>query len=1035
MHRNYWVLLAIIFLAGCAGVNALWACSAKGPADPITGLITYPPGTGVGGEKTSVPTAGLEGTPFEGGKFFKGWLDKAMKVIVVPVGTKLAFEGVIQSTTITTRPDYWEEGAIQNLYGTTVEDAPRPTWTITGNGRGDFRDGNVPPTATGFKFVSFESPPSCIIVDDTPAVKALWKLTYDQNAALNMLSAAWKDPLIRASIESSGSLPPDFDMESVLNAAREPQGDDGAKDLNEFEISPTGPDGVEGLRNGLDSALTQRTGTIINVGGTVTRTFVDADGAEFSRTLSENARVIVKAGYIAMQEWYPSGRYNTKYLITPPSGDQYEVGQSRLTLNFETPTAPDYWIVDLNSGLESCKDCVWCWIEMEAALKAEGSSISNPSDIKSFYDIVPDTYAIGGVFVRGYYQSGTSSAGRNTMVYVVVADTEAPAHYAWEGAEVSGKTGEKLSATGGQIKFRVYDNNPVIGANGSNNNIFDVLEGLEEFDFVEASKKPADQAPDPNVFALYLEPVKNGFDEKNLFPLVHYNVCVPAYAGFKVNTPKDYTGPMPLIDDRLVLPLQKFVWRDVAIESVTISDYRIHAEDGSTVSDLRSLFNNPNWRGYSSYQVTVDMTGFTEPMGYGLADNSVNYDLSISDDLKAIVPSVSKMAEGIPVDSSKVHFFGWNGTALKMFVSASDGLVQRSSYPDGSIVRFINRSPNAGAGGALQKILKSNFSGSELSYAAGQEDFVSTWDEPTTVSAISNKLPATIVKGGSLGTSCSLPSGLAAPDGAWGKFNYVSSLLDTGKPNLALEIVNSKNEKAVVYGNLFAAGENEKLVAAAAGAGKADWAHSPDKNEGDKTYTADSAYYSDSEWEFKDHIDTDLYMAMKNSMDENSFKPWLFAFDATAKDILWKSGYWNGKSEFNNDRVAFQQGSRDRLLFRYWAWDNINSFYTMSSTTPNGIQIDASPARERFKSVSGFVTAEVKLVDTPGYGGQVPASKVWWPDYIFHNPSNGSAEECSISLKSKDEKDNERNLKVWFRIQAPAKEQIRTIEDRRNREP
>lgn len=1032
-NKTFRILILVSLLFAC-GVSPLPACSSKGPADPVTGLITYPPGTGRGNEMTSVPTEGLEGTPFAGGTFYKGWLDKAMKLIVVPVGTKLAFEGVIQSTTITTRPEHWEEGAVAQpkLFGTTVDEAPKPAWTITGNGRGDFRGGTVPPTASGFKFVSFESPPSVIIKEDTPAVKALWKLTYDQDTALNMLSAAWRDPVIRTSLQSSGSLPPDFDMDSVIGSAREPQADDGAKDLAEFEISPTGPDGVEGLRSTLDSTLTQRTGSIVQMSGAVSRTFLDKDGVEFTKELAANGRIIVKAGYIAMQEWYPSGRYNTKYLITPPSGEQYEVGQPRLTLNFETPTSPDYWIVDLNSGLESCRDCIWCWIELEGKLKDENSTINNPADIKDFYEAVPNTYAVGGVFVRGYYQSGASSAGRNTMIYVVVADTEAPAHYAWEGADVTGKTGETLKATGGKIQFRVFDNNPVIGANGSNNNIFAALDGLKDFDFVEASKKPSGQPPNNDVFALYLEPVMNGFDENNLLPSIHYNVCVPAYAGFKVNGVKEYSGPMPLIDDRLVLPVQKFVWRDVDSSKVTISDRKIHAENGSVVSDLSSLLDIPNWRGYSSYQVTAEMEGFDEPMGYGIADNSVDYNLSISDDLKAVAPSSGQMGAGIPIDGSKVHFFGWNSKALKMFVSASDGLTVRSSYPDGAITKHLNRTPRAV--GELKTILDAKFSGAQLNFPAAYLDFVSTWNAPTSVDAISAKLPAVFVKGGKLGDSCSLPAGSSSPGGAWGKFNYVSSLHDTGKPNIALEVVNSKNEKAATFGNLYAIGENDALVDTIEGAGAANWAKSPNKNEGDKTYTSESTYYSDATWEFKDKLSTDLFMKMKTSMDENSFKPWLFAFTSTKKDTLWKTGYWNGDETFNNERVGFQQGSRDRLIFRYWTWDNINSFYTLGSTTPNGVKTDSNPSRTRFKSVSGFVTAEVKLVDTPGYKGQVPTEKVWWPDYIFHNPSKGSEEECSINLRAADEKDNERNLKVWFRIQAPSKEQIRTLEDRRGRE-
>jgi hypothetical protein len=228
-------------------------------------------------------------------------------------------------------------------------------------------------------------------------------------------------------------------------------------------------------------------------------------------------------------------------------------------------------------------------------------------------------------------------------------------------------------------------------------------------------------------------------------------------------------------------------------------------------------------------------------------------------------------------------------------------------------------------------------------------------------------------------------------------------------------------------------GEQENLLKAINGAGTDAWAFAADTNEGDHTYTDDSAYYQDTAWEFRDSIDTDLFLAMKDSMDANSFKPWLFAFSASAQDKLWKTGYWNGTDGYNNDRLAFQQGSRDRLVFRYWVWDNINPF-SLDTALPNGVKNDSSAARTRFKGVSGFVNAEIKLVDVPGYRGEVSVDKVWWPDYIFHNPSSGGAEECSISLKAEDEKSNSRLMKVWFRIVPPSREVIRTIEDKRNRE-
>ena len=227
-------------------------------------------------------------------------------------------------------------------------------------------------------------------------------------------------------------------------------------------------------------------------------------------------------------------------------------------------------------------------------------------------------------------------------------------------------------------------------------------------------------------------------------------------------------------------------------------------------------------------------------------------------------------------------------------------------------------------------------------------------------------------------------------------------------------------------------GESDNLAKAIDGAGTSNWAYSVDSNTGDKTYSPASSYYEGTAWEFKDDIENDLYMAMKNSMDAGTFKPWLFAFPSSDQTKLWKTGYWNGDDAFNDKRLAFQQGSRDRLVFRYWVYDNINPF-NLAGGVPNGVKTYTS-GRERFKSVSGFVTALVRLTDVPGYQGEVALDKVWWPDYIFHNPSGGSSEECSISLYAEDERTNARTLKLWFRIIPPSRELIRTIEDRRNRD-
>jgi hypothetical protein len=248
LTRKMFFILA--FLLVFINADSLFACSAQGPADPVTGLIAYPPGAGHSEGLTSLPS-GLEGTPFQNGTYFKGWTgagkESAMKLIVVPAGTTLAFEGVIESTTTTERPPHWEEGTVKGVGGTTVDSAAPPEWTINGNGRGDYRDGNIPPAIPGLKFVNFESPPSVIIAPDTPNEKALWKLTYDRDTAVRVLVSIWNDPIVRATFLSDENIPTGFDMEEIANRAKEPMADEGAKSLNEFEISATGAGGVQAL--------------------------------------------------------------------------------------------------------------------------------------------------------------------------------------------------------------------------------------------------------------------------------------------------------------------------------------------------------------------------------------------------------------------------------------------------------------------------------------------------------------------------------------------------------------------------------------------------------------------------------------------------------------------------------------------------------------------------------------------------------------------------------------------------------------------
>ncbi len=1030
--KKHVLMLNFLLLACFLMSQPCWACSGSGPADPVTGMITYPPEAGKG---TAIPsTSDLAGTPFEGGKFYKGWKGKEMKLMVVPVGTTLAFEGVIQSTT-GSAPEYWEEGIENELKGTTVDEAPKPTWTISGNGRGDFR-GTVPPTAAGFDFKMFEQPPSCMIVDDTPAVKALWKLTYDRDSAISMLMAAWNDPVLKLSITSGGGIPSDFDMDEVVSSGREPMADDGAKDLNEYEISPTGSDGVDGLREGLDSTLTQRSGTIFGTSAPISRDFVDPDGNPITVTYPEQGRMIVKAGYIAMQEWYPSGRYNTKYYITPPSAETYEVGNSKLQLSFNTPSIPDFWVIDLHSGLESCKDCIWAWIELEGILKAEGSTISDPTDMRNFYEVIPNTYAVGGVFVRGYYQSGNSSAGRNTKTYVAVADTRSPAHYRWLTSGLQGETGKTLGETNSVVKFRVFDNNPVIGAS-SFNSVFTEpdLEGLSAFQFVPATLKPVIGATSiGEVFTKYLAPFQDAtteFPRELLKPELYYSYCSPAYASLKVKSgaQKEYPGPIPIVNDRVVYPLQRFLWTKVDSDSITVDNFKMYTPDGNTCTSLGDLLDMPNWKGYSSYDVTVNMTtGAKEPMGFGYSDKSKGYAISLND-LELETPATSKLADGVPVADGKIRFWGWEDKGVKMFGAAGDG---------------VNQSPRASS---VEKIINSKFAAMPRPISEPKKvDYVCFSEEPTTFNhLLSGQTLTTICMGDVLGNACNYPPSIPPAelpiDFAWGKFQYISSLEDKGKPNIALEVLNSKNEKRVIYGNLYADGEHEKICEALTGAGASNWVGLVGSNSESVAYTSAAAYDSNDFWEFKDKVDDDLYMAMKSNMDEGKFQPWLFAFPAAFNNNkIWPKGYWNGVDTYNSDRLAFHQGSSDRLVFRYWTWDNINMLYPGHTNFPCGVKelpgdgAAAMYSNSRFKNVIGFQTCGVKLIDRPGNNGEVLNNKkVWWPDYIFHNPSSGDTQECSLQLTCEDESGNERKLKLWFNVIAPKKEMIRTLEDKRNR--
>ncbi len=1011
--------------------SAAFGCSSKGPQDPYTGLITYPPGNGSPAGVTSVPV--VPGTPFNG-TFYKAWNAKNMQVIIVPVGTQLSFEGVIKSATPLNppRPNFWEEGQVNNEYGTTVENAPRPTWTISGNGRGDFRGDPPPPLPGGLSLKPFETRANCMIVDDTPAVKALWKLTYDQDAALNMLWQAYNDPVYKSMIDSdltNAGFPEGTDFSTILQNAREPEFDFGAKSLNEYEISPTGPDGVAGLRNGLVTALPhdEHTGCL-STEDPVTRTFKKPGGATYSVSLPSRAKYLVKAGYIAMQEWYPSGRYNTKYLITPPSGTTFEYGNSRLVKKFTTPTAPDYWVLDLNSGLESCKDCVWCWIEATGVLKPEESVVpeenytsSDPSKRRAYYQFDPNSVAIGGVFVRGYYQAGASTAGRNTLVYVVVVDTERPATFDWltNQTGLTGETGKTLGETmATPLKFRIYDNNPLLGAN-THNSIFTEFPNLASFEFIQADKRPGGGPNVTSVYTQYLAPLVptagGVFSVANLKPAVYYNVCVPCPLGFKVSgvDPAKYAGPFPLLRDRLVVPAQRFVWKKIDT-GITITGRQIYKKNGAPVSDLAALQVDTAWDGYSSVDFTVDSSAFVEPMGVLFGEGAKRYDLKFAD-AKIDAPSVLP-TNGVPVLSDKIQFYPWSDKGIKVFPSVQDGVGNQSPVAD-----------------EVNAIIGTKFSGIDLKDST---DRVSQWSDPAGLDGSVSPNP---IMGGLL--EATLPAPRVSGVNPWGKFLYVKEIKDRGRPMVALEITNAKSEKAVVYGNLAAMGDLPGYYTALEKAGGSGWAVANDTNVGSKFFTAAGTQEAEEAWEFKAGVNDDLYLRFQECVSNGKFRPWMFAVpnNTPVGFPAWGSDYWNGKDTYNNDRIAYQQGNRDRLLFRYWAWDNINMFNTGDAAAPCGVKLQ--PGDRDFNAVcSDKRTALVTLIDKPVYStgdGKVPASKVWWPDYIFQNPSHrksGDYEECSITLEVQDEANNPtRKLKVFFRVPSPAVEMIRTLEDNRER--
>jgi|GEM_PF-3262786 len=1070
----------------------VYACSAKGPQDPYTGLITYPPGKGPSelkdstgnDQKTTVPS-GLDDTPFKGGKFYKAWSGNKMNLLVVPVGTTLTFEGVIESATKIepARPDDWEEGEVADpkKYGTTVDSAPRPTWTIYGNGGGDYRGGTQPPLPTDVVLKPFEREADCMIVDDTPAPKAEWKLSYDQNVACNILRQMYDDPVYGTAFKAK--LPSDFDIDTLLKSPGEPQIHHDAINYKELTLSAVNCGSVDALKTELRNKLPHAVGET-NCSEPKPWEYKDTGPGNqlISVTKSKTVRKTIQAGYIAMQEWYPSGKYSTKYFISRPSCEPYEHGASKLAITFDTPTVPDYWLLDLNSGLESCKDCVWCWIEAEFELKPEGTLISSETvrtHPEACYNETPKdgSYAIGGVMVRGYYQSGNSTAGRNTQAYVVVVDTKAPATFKWLSGETlarsggvaceAGKTLKESTQidqdpSGGllkSLKFRVFDNNPLIGATKFNN-INTVFPDLNDFNFIESSLKPkynAEQVADvPEIYTRYIEPNKDGFNDKNLKIKLVYNVCVPSCLGLKLTEGNAGDLPIPSLFGKIVVPAQRFIWKEIEAMSENIIAKTLYSADGNIVTDLKDLVDDLKWTGYSSFDVEIPFEKIQEPMGYNFAENCRRYDFPYNGETagakyKFAPPSVIP-TDGTPAYSDKIQFYPWSDNAVKIFPIAQDG--SGNQTPGLASYALILKSKLSGVDNIAPRSTK--FRDTDSNKLA--QDYVATWKDPDDLDGeVKESVP---VGGGNLGQSCKLPGGLDCPI-EWGKFTHVTSVLDKGKPNIALEILNTKNNKLTIYGNFMAFARSPQYWQAMEKTGTGECTVATETNVGETVYTAKDANDLDAVWEFKDQINNDIYLEFQENLEADRFRPWLFALlkDANlGKDVpIWGANYWNGKVLYNNERVGYNVDSKVRLVFRYWTWDNVNGFDWQNDNLPNGIAI-VKNSSHKVVSVNPDpnkkrVTAEITLIDRPRFPGSGNVESSLFDSalaenrlgYIFSNPSisnTNSYEECSLTLKCSDDPNtvgtsqrqpNERTLKVYFKILSPSMETIRTLEEKRER--
>ncbi|MBF0406828.1 MAG: hypothetical protein HQM10_05720 [Candidatus Riflebacteria bacterium] len=1043
MKYFFHLLIAFLLVAS----SHLFACDGKGPQDPITGVISYPNGSGPIGssEKTTLP-ADLENTPFAGGKFFKAWDENDMKFLVVPCGTKVVFEGLIQSAIPIDppRPIFWEEGEAKNQYATTFADAPKPTWTITGNGRGDYDPGSGPPGEPTFRIfpLNAEQSPSCMVVVDEsgtgPAVNANWSLEYDEKTARNMLGYSWQQnkafiiPQINAKIPG---LNVEAVFDKILSTPATP--DFGGDVLSYVPETTSFTASKPSHKSALEAWLKEKILTPLAIGtkkdigaAPVTRAFKDiGSNPNYSKgPIAEKEKIILASCYIACQgnpTWYSSGVYNTNFFITPPaSSTQINKASTFVSVNFNTPTAPDYWKVDCQTNLESYSDWVWVWIEGTRKLKPELTQISSATtNLDDYYEwsLDENDYDVGGIFVRGSYPAiGYSSPGRNTIVYVTVVDTQPPASFSWVATtgEIKGATGKTLaqSSTADKIKFKVLDNNPLLSTNDSNKLKYnsDIMgtKSLETLEIFEAGERKSGNNKNSE-FARYLIPSDEGFWPPGETPLIGatftYNVCVPVYVGLKGSSNEN--SPFPSLLGVTVVPAQRFVWKNISVDPSKAVP-KILDRNGAPVSSLKDLYSaaDETWEGHSSIEFEVPLSDLNEPMGYNFAQTSDNYILPFGDAARGNFTAPATLpTDGTPVFSDGIHFYPWSAKAIKMFPTVTDG--------------SGNQTPSADNVLAIASL---TFSGVDL-----PDNFVSSWTQPTgNLNAPTSTLP---VKGGRLTYT--------SPAGNWGEFMFLSSLVDEGKPNIALEILNTKIHKATLYGNLFAGeGQSPKYWEAFTQARTASVVIATDSNIGMKSYTDQDTQYSDSQWLFNYLLTADQetgYFPTQDNVEKGFFRPWLFAVPETNLTIseIKPPNYWNGGDTVAANKTAFHHDSKIPLVFRYWTWDNINAFKNTDSSFPCGVSVKLT-SDSKFKDDNGKVTSMITLMDTPTYpsGGVVPVDKFYWREYTFPNP-NDDGEECSIKLEASDKVTipNNRTLKVHFRIWSPNMEIIRTLEDQRHK--